>query len=57
MSKGEKKKRQIGKNDHAMKVLLQEEFGSETGDYNSHKAFEILSEAKSKQKSEKNKKN
>lgn len=53
MSKGEKKKRQIGKNDHAMKVLLQEEFGSENGDFNANKPLEILAEAKTKAKKKK----
>ncbi len=45
-------------NNHTItKDLLKEEFGTELGDYNSNKAFELISEAKSKSKSKSKKVN
>ncbi|MFZ3589574.1 hypothetical protein ACOI1C_09880 [Bacillus sp. DJP31] len=43
-------------NNHTIsKDLLKEEFGTELGDYNANKAFELVSEAKSKSKKKLNK--
>jgi O-methyltransferase involved in polyketide biosynthesis len=49
VTKHKKRKKQVGAHKQSVsKDLLKEEFGTELGDYNSAKAFELIAEGKSK---------
>jgi O-methyltransferase involved in polyketide biosynthesis len=57
MTQRVKRKKQAGAHNQTVsKDLLKEEFGSELGDYNATKAFELIAEGKSKKDHEKKKK-
>ncbi|MFD1735515.1 hypothetical protein ACFSCX_02960 [Bacillus salitolerans] len=51
MAKRVQRKKHAGDNNHTMsKDLLQEEFGTELGNYNANKPVELVAEAKAKKK-------